>query len=1254
MVQFRRTGFAFALVSVVVFAWATTCSAGTTGSMSGLVTDTSTQAPIANARVSAVSPSQSAVARTDAAGHFYFVSLSPDSYVVSVEAPGYEPASIAGAFVQADQTQTLPTFALRKALQTIGRVSARAASDLVKPGTTIDVYSVTPAQSAAAAPLGGGASLNSLYSGLATAPGLFIPPEQQGPNQSVFIRGGYYDQVGYEYDGVPVNRSFDNYPGGTGTSLGQQELQVYTGGGTAGASAVGLAGFINQVIRTGTYPGFATLEADLGGPTFYHKLQIEAGGATANRNLSYYVAATGWNQDYRYLDQFNGAGQMNTFPYATGPSNQTTNLIFFPAVYPNCVGFGGVQDPFSLNPGQPGYIAPPVGQFAKPGCFSAISPAYASISSIADREAVANVHIGIPHRHDGLKDDVQVLYSTQGLFRQYYSSINDAGAATIAALNSGIPPTWPDYVTFPAGTQFGQLASTAKVVPYLYPFGSHGYLAPFPADYRGGRWDDGNIFKLQYQKNLSSRAYLRVFGYTFYSDTLRGDPTRRALGSGFGATNYDYEVSSHTRGAEAQLADQLSDKHQIIATLNVVTARTDRYFNTNYFNTSSAAVSNLTNGLSCFAFKGGKLANGIQIVNAGDPAPCNDPITQGTFQYPVPIVAIGSSGPQCISSSSSSFSSFGGPCPIVGAAEAAGAQYRITYTGNQGFENRVTPTFTEGSLEDQFHPNDKLAINIGARFENDVFDLASTQSAGKNFWFRAAQNEFCYDPATLLPVLVPVPAAEQSLAPPWVGLTCPSRSLTHTIDQTVHPDGKNGHLLLSNTYNPVETDTYFLPRVGLTYTLNPDTVLRASAGRFAQGPQNYEIQYNSKEENLAASLFQGFWQYGFTTPRHDPLPQFSDDYDISYERHFKGTDMSMKATPYYRYATNQLYGISAAGLSSALNVGTNANYGIELQFTKGDFNRNGFSGLFSYTYLWSKTRYSNFANTSVNPVDVYNNYIQQFNVLTKAGGGAPCYGFFVPTSSSSNGGTVTPKPNCPMDSVRNPYYTMAPQPLFDKFGWYQTGLDSPWNVPHAFTGILNYRNGRLAITPAATLNAGTWYGTPSDVVGLDPRTCQANSLGLTGSPIVKVDPLKPDYTSCLFAATPSGSLYIPNPQTGHFDGFGQYQQPWQFNLGMNIAYDFSPKVRANLILANLYNTCFGGSSTPWSKAFPPNAFTCGYLANTFYIANFYNGVSPNDRGANGVPLNPYFAQSFIPSWADQTSLGYVMPFNAYLQFTIKL
>ena len=61
---------------------------------------------------------------------------------------------------------------------------------------------------------------------------------------------------------------FDNYPGSTAGSLGQQELQVYAGGGTAGESASGLAGFINQVIKTGTFPGYATVSGGIGSTTY--------------------------------------------------------------------------------------------------------------------------------------------------------------------------------------------------------------------------------------------------------------------------------------------------------------------------------------------------------------------------------------------------------------------------------------------------------------------------------------------------------------------------------------------------------------------------------------------------------------------------------------------------------------------------------------------------------------------------------------------------------------------------------------------------------------------------------------------------------------------------------------------------------------------------------------------------------------------------------------------------------------------------
>jgi len=52
--------------------------AGTTGGISGTVVDAGTTTPVADARVTVTSPSQSANTTTDAAGRFHFVSLAPD------------------------------------------------------------------------------------------------------------------------------------------------------------------------------------------------------------------------------------------------------------------------------------------------------------------------------------------------------------------------------------------------------------------------------------------------------------------------------------------------------------------------------------------------------------------------------------------------------------------------------------------------------------------------------------------------------------------------------------------------------------------------------------------------------------------------------------------------------------------------------------------------------------------------------------------------------------------------------------------------------------------------------------------------------------------------------------------------------------------------------------------------------------------------------------------------------------------------
>lgn len=1241
----RRSGaamFAISLFAIAQPAWA-----GTTGSLSGTVSAQSNGAPVADAAVTVSSPSQVATTRTDARGRFVFLSLQPDTYTLTIAKNGYSPSSTSGVTIFADQTQTL-AFSLQPALRTIAHVQARSTLNEVRSGTITDVYSVNPATTKAAAPIGGGGGLNNVYSAIAAMPGAYVPNGQMGVNQTVYIRGGYYDQIGYEYDGVPVNRSFDNYPAHSASTLGQQELQIYAGGGGANANATGLAGFINQVVKTGTYPGYATVSGQVATPTFYHDLSAEVGGSTPDRLFSYYAGLSGYNQDFRYLDQSNGGDLMSVFPYGAGPSNLTTFLPFYPAVYPTCTADATYQNPATkfLN--------------NDPGCFSAFFPAYSEVSYIAGREVVANMHFGIPHRNDSGRDDVQLLYTSSAQYRQFYSGVNDGGLQLAQGLQDQcdfshcMPPHWPDYYTFPSGTQFGAPAN-AQPIAYMFPGSPSNRCANppnprdviqvpgvcpldaagdqtyslLPNDYRDARWDSASIFKAQYQKNFGSSAYLRVFGYTFYSNTNRSGASRRGIGSGYGATNYDYEVDGHTRGIQMDFGDQISSDHQLTANVNYITSTTLRENNYNYLNTFFQQVSNFTNGSECFASHGGTQQG--QTFTIGQRAPCNLPISQGTFGSPTGYYPRGVD--PCAT----------GAVPANTAACKAGASFRITYTGNQALINGVTPKFTDVSIGDEWRPNDKFDISLAVKYADDQFDLQNTDTPGKNFWFAAAQQEFCYNPNTFEPVIIPQKPQNASVILPLVTFNCPIDYSTGKPVQTVHPDGKNGHLLLSNVYPPTYVQTYWQPRIGLTYTASPDTVIRASAGRYAQEPQNYEIQYNTLEENLAEQLL-GFLPYGFTTPFHNSQAQFSDNYDLSLEHHFKGTDTSFKLTPYYRYATQQLdenIYIPTLLASPALNAGTEVSYGVEFQLTKGDFNRNGLSGIFSYTYLNSKEKWNNFQGVGVNAVDPYNEYILEYNALTKAGGGSRCYG---------DRGRGTPS-RCGANAILNPYYDMPAQPLLDKNAWYVTGLDYPWTSPNVFALVLNYKHNRFSITPAMTLNQGAAYGTPADFQGVDPRVCHANqgSEGIGG-----VNPNKPDYTSCGLAATPAGSLYIPNPATGHFDSFGTFTQPWQFNMGLQMHYDFSPRVAGNVTVANLVNACFGGSDTPWSRQFAPSSTVCGYSPNLFYISNFYNGTSPNDTRANGVPLNPFFENAFVPSYGDNNSFNYPLPINVYLQLQVKL
>ena len=137
----------------------------------------------------------------------------------------------------------------------------------------------------------------------------------------------------------------------------------------------------------------------------------------------------------------------------------------------------------------------------------------------------------------------------------------------------------------------------------------------------------------------------------------------------------------------------------------------------------------------------------------------------------------------------------------------------------------------------------------------------------------------------------------------------------------------------------------FQPRLSFTYTINPDTVIRGSAGKYARAEGSSYYQYNTYQQNLASFIAQ-FYPYGYHTPDHDIYPDTSDNFDLSLEKHVKGTKLSYKVTPFYRDTSNELQFQAinpVQGTLAGLNVGTQRSYGAELSLQYGDFSRDGIS-----------------------------------------------------------------------------------------------------------------------------------------------------------------------------------------------------------------------------------------------------------------------------------------------------------------------
>ncbi|HEU5480992.1 MAG TPA: hypothetical protein VFU90_14195, partial [Candidatus Tumulicola sp.] len=368
----------------------------------------------------------------------------------------------------------------------------------------------------------------------------------------------------------------------------------------------------------------------------------------------------------------------------------------------------------------------------------------------------------------------------------------------------------------------------------------------------------------------------------------------------------------------------------------------------------------------------------------------------------------------------------------------------------------------------------------------------------------------------------------------------------------------------------------------------------------------------------------------------------SYNYDLSWEQRLKDTDWSFKLTPFYRSTRDQLQNFfidPQGGLESGLNVGHQVSYGLEFALQKGDFARDGWSGQLSYTFTHSRIQYQNFSGLNVNVIDQLNYYVRQYNAFTHAGGGSPCYTYAGAPSSCGAKGVVT-----------NPYYASAPEPLFDRNGWYTTYDVIPgpaagafgYETPDVASLIVNYRHAKFAITPSLTYSSGSFYGSPTQWPGYNPAQCLKPGNAWLSAHGNAADP-----AMCGGTGSFNLPLFIPDKYTNQFDNLGSFAEPWRMSLNLAMEYDVSPKATARVTLTNIVDHC-GQRGYPWD-----NPYVCVYgnlPSGILYPAgNYY----PNHNSPSPPPQLQY-PYSYVLNNNNTGFVGAVLPMEVNFALQLKL
>lgn len=316
MSKFLQAWLALALVlAFVAKSSPQSASAASGGTIVGTVYASGSAKPIANARVTAVSPSSRYATVTDANGQFKIPGVELETYSISVEAPGYEPYSRAGVTVTADEVVRLDT-SLSTTTRTIARVTARI-TNAFQPTQVVDRYTY---DAAGISQLLGKTFETNGTKLLSELPGVTV--DKTG---TPLIRGGFNFETSYQVEGIdytePSQNLSDRFANVANGYLlnGVGSLEIIPGAGDATHGNTG-TGLIAIAIKRGTYPAKVGIDYETGLLGGDKQIAAEYGFASPDGHLANYFSAIASTRNFQYGPYGTDPASIGGSPLAFDPS----------------------------------------------------------------------------------------------------------------------------------------------------------------------------------------------------------------------------------------------------------------------------------------------------------------------------------------------------------------------------------------------------------------------------------------------------------------------------------------------------------------------------------------------------------------------------------------------------------------------------------------------------------------------------------------------------------------------------------------------------------------------------------------------------------------------------------------------------------------------------------------------------------------------------------------------------------------------